>query len=166
MSIENSSRREFIKTSLFFGASALVPVGLALTNIVQGKNSDDRRIIIIGAGLAGLACSYDLYKAGYNVILLEARSRPGGRVRTYRDPFADGLYAEMGAEYVDSEDHYVKKYAKEFGLSILKAKLYDGVYVRGKKFRMKDLQSLRHQLPYADVEGSNLFGQEKKYINH
>ena len=166
MSIENSSRREFIKTSLFFGASALVPVGLALTNIVQGKNSDDRRIIVIGAGLAGLACSYDLYKAGYNVILLEARSRPGGRVRTYRDPFADGLYAEMGAEYVDSEDHYVKKYAKEFGLSILKAKLYDGVYVRGKKFRMKDLQSLRHQLPYADVEGSNLFGQEKKYINH
>ena len=166
MSNERSTRREFIKTGLFLGAGALLPGGLALTNMIQSKNSDDRRIIIIGAGLAGLACAYDLWQAGFNIILLEARSRPGGRVRTYRDPFADGLYAEMGAEYVDSEDHYVKKYAKEFGLSILKAKLYDGVYVRGKKFRMKDLQSLRHQLPYADIEGSNLFGQEKKYINH
>ena len=166
MSNEKSTRREFIKTGLFLGAGALLPGGLAMTNMIQSKNSDDRRIIIIGAGLAGLACAYDLWQAGFNIILLEARSRPGGRVRTYRDSFADGLYAEMGAEYVDSEDHYVKKYAKEFGLSILKAKLYDGVYVRGKKFRMKDLQSLRHQLPYADIEGSNLFGQEKKYINH
>lgn len=166
MSIKNSSRREFIKTSLFLGTSALVPGSLSWTNIVQGRNSDDRRIIVIGAGLAGLACSYDLYRAGYNVSLLEAKSRPGGRVRTYRDSFADGLYAEMGAEYVDSEDHYVKNYAKEFGLSILKAKLYDGVYVRGKKFRMDDLQNLRYQLPYADIEGNNLFGQEKKYINH
>ena len=166
MSNERSTRREFIKTGLFLGAGALLPGGLAMTNMIQSKNSDDRRIIIIGAGLAGLSCAYDLWQAGFNIILLEARSRPGGRVRTYRDSFADGLYAEMGAEYVDSEDHYVKKYAKEFGLSILKAKLYDGVYVRGKKFRMKDLQSLRHQLPYADIEGSNLFGQEKKYINH
>ena len=166
MSIKDSSRREFIKTSLVLGASALVPGSLAMTNIVQGRNNDDRRIIVIGAGLAGLACTYDLYKAGYNVVLLEAKSWPGGRVRTYRDPFADGLYADMGAEYVDSEDHYVKKYAKEFDLSILKAKLYDGVYVRGDKFRMKDLHSLRYQLPYTDIEGTNLFGQEKKYINH
>ena len=166
MSNEKFTRREFIKTGLFLGAGALLPGGLAMTNMIQSKNSDDRRIIIIGAGLAGLSCAYDLWQAGFNIILLEARSRPGGRVRTYRDSFADGLYAEMGAEYVDLEDHYVKKYAKEFGLSILKAKLYDGVYVRGKKFRMKDLQSLRHQLPYADIEGSNLFGQEKKYINH
>ena len=105
MSNKNSSRREFIKTSLFLGTSALVPGSLSWTNIVQGRNSDARRIIVIGAGLAGLACSYDLYRAGYNVSLLEAKSRPGGRVRTYRDSFADGLYAEMGAEYVDSEDH-------------------------------------------------------------
>ena len=138
MSNEKSSRREFIKTGLFLGAGALLPGSLALTKMVQSGNSDDRRIIIIGAGLAGLACAYDLGLAGFNIILLEARSRPGGRVRTYRDPFADGLYAEMGAEYVNSEDRYVHKYAKEFGLSILTAKLYDGIYLRGKKFRMKD----------------------------
>ena len=116
MRIKNSSRREFIKTGLFMGASTLLPGGIALTNIVHGKNSDEKRIIVIGAGLAGLACSYDLYKAGFNVLLLEARPRSGGRVRTYRDPFADGLYAEMGAEYVDSGDVHVKKYAKKFGL--------------------------------------------------
>jgi len=166
MRIKNSSRREFIKTGLFMGASTLLPGGLALTNIVHGKNSDEKRIIVIGAGLAGLACSYDLYKAGFNVLLLEARPRSGGRVRTYRDPFADGLYAEMGAEYVDSGDVHVKKYAKKFGLRILSAKLYDGVYVRGEKIKMNDLHSFRARLPYTDIEGGNLFGQEKKYINH
>ena len=166
MSNEKSTRREFIKTGLFLGAGALLPGGFALTNMIQNKNSDDRRIIIIGAGLAGLACAYDLEQAGFNILLLEARSRPGGRVRTYRDPFTDGLYAEMGAEYVNSEDRYIHKYAKEFGLSILAAKLYDGIYVRGKKFKMKDFQRLRQKLPYASVEGGELFGQEKKYINH
>ena len=55
----------------------------------------------------------------YNVILIEARSRAGGRVRTYRDPFADNLYAEMGAEYVDSTDNLVHEYCKDFGLKVL-----------------------------------------------
>ena len=50
MRIKNSSRREFIKTGLFMGASTLLPGGLALTNIVHGKNSDEKRIIVIGAG--------------------------------------------------------------------------------------------------------------------
>ena len=58
--------------------------------------------IVGGAGHVGTPLGLVLCSKGYNVILIEARSRPGGRVRTYRDPFADNLYAEMGAEYVDS----------------------------------------------------------------
>ena len=60
MSNEKSTRREFIKTGLFLGAGALLPGGLAMTNMIQNKNSDDRRIIIIGAGLAGVCRAYDL----------------------------------------------------------------------------------------------------------
>tara|TARA_B100000686_G_scaffold355382_1_gene474111 strand:- start:25822 stop:27363 length:1542 start_codon:yes stop_codon:yes gene_type:complete len=166
MSNKNFSRREFMKTGLFFGASTFIPESFPLTNILSNKKNDNRRIIVIGAGLSGLTCAYDLFRAGYNVLIIEARTRPGGRVRTYRDSFADNLYAEMGAEYVDSSDQFVRKYAEEFGLKIRKAKLYDGVFVRGKKFSMKELQLMQKQLPYIDVEGGNLFGQEKKYINH
>ena len=49
-----------------------------------------RRVVVIGAGLAGLVAGYELKQAGYNVTLLEARLRAGGRVLTLRKPFSDG----------------------------------------------------------------------------
>ena len=91
MSNKNFSRREFMKTGLFFGASTFIPESFPLTNILSNKKNDNRRIIVIGAGLSGLTCAYDLFRAGYNVLIIEARTRPGGRVRTYRDSFADNL---------------------------------------------------------------------------
>ena len=92
------TRRSFIKkTSAAGSLAALSPISISS---IFKSSSDDKRIIVVGAGLAGLSCAYELDKAGFNVILIESRSRPGGRVRTYRDPFADNLYAEMGGEYV------------------------------------------------------------------
>ena len=156
------TRRSFLKKAgSITSATALSP--FAVSTLLSGS-SDDKRIIVIGAGLAGLSCAYELDKAGYNVILLEARKRPGGRVRTFRDPFADHLYAEMGAEYVNSEDSYAREYAKNFGLKILNAKLYDGIFVRGKRYNMAAFQSQNQQLPYEGVEGGQLFGQEEPYI--
>jgi uncharacterized protein with NAD-binding domain and iron-sulfur cluster len=49
-------------------------------------------VIVVGAGLAGLAAAYELTLRGHDVTVLEAQSRPGGRVHTLREPFADGLY--------------------------------------------------------------------------
>ncbi|MBC8346428.1 MAG: FAD-dependent oxidoreductase [Candidatus Marinimicrobia bacterium] len=156
------TRRSFLKKAgAITSATALSP--FAISTLFSGP-SDDKRIIVIGAGLAGLSCAYELKKSGYNVIVLEARKRPGGRVRTYREPFADHLYAEMGAEYVNSEDIYAREYAKVFGLKILNAKLYDGIYVRGKKYNMETFQSQNQRLPYDGVEGGQLFGQEEPYI--
>ncbi|MAQ21735.1 MAG: hypothetical protein CMB87_00835, partial [Flammeovirgaceae bacterium] len=125
MSKNKITRRSFIKksgvvTSLFsLSSPSIFP-----------SSTDDNRIIVVGAGLAGLSSAYELDKAGYNVILVEARSRPGGRVSTYRDQFSDNLYSEMGAEYVDSTDMYVQDYCRKFNLKILPAKQYDGVNVR------------------------------------
>jgi monoamine oxidase len=121
-------------------------------------------VLVLGAGLAGLAAAYELEKAGYAVTVLEARSRPGGRVLTARDPFADGLYAEMGAEYVDATDEYDHRYCKEFGLKVMTAKLYDAIFVRGKKLQMASFKQNREMLPYAGTEGGKLFGQEARYL--
>ena len=93
-------------------------------------------MLVLGAGLAGLAAAYELDRAGFGVTVLEARSRPGGRVRTYRDPFADGLYAEMGAEYVDAADEDVLRFCRKFGLKVLTAKLYDGIFMHGQHIAM------------------------------
>jgi monoamine oxidase len=45
-----------------------------------------KTVIVVGAGPAGLTCAYELTRAGHHVTVLEARDRPGGRVRTLRAP--------------------------------------------------------------------------------
>src|SRR5678816_2065522 len=123
-----------------------------------------RQVLVLGAGLAGLAAGYELKKAGYAVTVIEARTRPGGRVLTYRDPFADGLYAEMGAEYVDATDEFDHRFCKELGLKVMTAKLYDAIFVRGQRFKMAAFKQGKEKLPYAGTEPGRLFGQEAAYL--
>ena len=158
------TRRDFLRASTAAAAGMAITPARSLWNVTG--NSSAEKVIIIGAGLGGVSCAYELQSAGIDITVLEARSRPGGRVRTYRDPFADNLYAEMGAEYVDSSDEYARKYCKEFGLDILPAKLYDGIYVRGKKYDMADFKTFKQQLPYDGTVGGKLFGQEFEYVRH
>ena len=46
-----------------------------------------QRVVVVGAGLAGLTAAPDLTDAGWDVVVLEARDRVGGRVHTLYDPF-------------------------------------------------------------------------------
>src|SRR5689334_2771113 len=73
-------RRDFLKATV---ASPLVLRSFA-------RQATDAPVVIVGAGLAGLRAAELLRKAGRPVVVLEARSRPGGRVHTMRSPFAEG----------------------------------------------------------------------------
>ncbi len=73
---------------------------------------------MLGAGMAGLVAAYELTKLGHDVTILEARTRPGGRVHTLREPFADGLYAEAGAARIPDDHDLTHKYVKEFALPL------------------------------------------------
>ncbi|MBK9782002.1 MAG: flavin monoamine oxidase family protein [Anaerolineales bacterium] len=76
-----------------------------------------KSIIVIGAGMSGLAAAHELNKAGWNVTVLEARERVGGRVHTVR-AFSSGLIAEGGAEYINESQFRMIALAKEFDLRL------------------------------------------------
>lgn len=77
---------------------------------------DRARIIVLGAGLAGLYAAYLLKRAGRDVLVLEARDRIGGRVDTRRTD--DGLYYEMGAEWVGRNDRVLRALCEELKLPL------------------------------------------------
>ena len=94
-----------------------------------------RRVAVIGAGLAGMTAALDLREAGWDVVVLEARDRVGGRVHTLYDPFSDGLHAEAGGESIDDGHDAIQAMLKRFGLSTERRaplKPYDStVYYQG-----------------------------------
>ncbi|WOD38259.1 flavin monoamine oxidase family protein [Nodosilinea sp. E11] len=74
-------RRNFLK---IFGLTLLVSVNSACGEESQGyiATSNKKRIVVIGAGLSGLAAAQELYRRGHEVIVVEARERIGGRIWT------------------------------------------------------------------------------------
>jgi monoamine oxidase len=66
------------------------------------------RVVVVGAGLAGLTATRQLLAPGHRVTLIEAGSRLGGRARTVRAQFVDGQYVESGAEWIDTHHHRMR----------------------------------------------------------
>jgi monoamine oxidase len=79
-----------------------------------------KRVIIVGGGIGGLCCAYELMDRGHDVTLLEASRRTGGHVKTLRDPLPEGLYADVGAEHFTNPgyDDY-RRYVEKFELPVL-----------------------------------------------
>ncbi|HTY72380.1 MAG TPA: FAD-dependent oxidoreductase [Actinomycetes bacterium] len=75
-----------------------------------------KRVVVVGAGLAGLSCALTLLDQGWDVDVIEARDRVGGRVHTLRDAFGVGTHVEMGAEFIDRDHHVLLGLLDRFGL--------------------------------------------------
>jgi monoamine oxidase len=76
------------------------------------------QVLIVGAGLAGLAAARELEDHGLRTSIVEARDRVGGRVWTCRDDFEGGQHAEAGADLVESEQTAVRALAKRYALKL------------------------------------------------
>ena len=113
-------RRDFLKQTAV--AAAMLPASrlrrFTFSQERLERHGAAKRVLVVGAGLAGLSAAFELTQAGHDVTVLEARTRPGGRVHTLRDPFADGLYAEAGAARIPNHHHFTLKYAELFGLTL------------------------------------------------
>lgn len=76
------------------------------------------KIIVVGAGLSGLVSGMRLQEAGHDVVVLEARSRVGGRVLTVRDGFEDGQYADVGAMILYEGQPNIMELCERFELDL------------------------------------------------
>jgi monoamine oxidase len=73
-------------------------------------------VLVVGAGLAGLSAARDLQKAGADVVVLEARDRPGGRVEQTTLP--DGRVVQLGGELVGGFHTAYLGLVAELGLTL------------------------------------------------
>ncbi len=77
------------------------------------------RVLVAGAGLAGLAAARDLMLNGADVTVVDARDRVGGRVLTVRDPFVGGQHAEAGGDLIDEGQSEIRLLAQELRLKLV-----------------------------------------------
>ena len=72
------------------------------------------RVVVIGAGFAGIGAAELLLENGFQVELIEARSRIGGRAQTI--PLGN-TYADLGANWLAADrQNYLQAYAEAAGL--------------------------------------------------
>lgn len=77
----------------------------------------DPDVIVIGAGMAGLAAARELGRAGLSVCILEARDRIGGRVFTIQDPDLN-VPIELGAEFIHGRAREIWDPLEKAGIKI------------------------------------------------
>lgn len=82
---------------------------------MEAGRAEHADVVVIGAGMAGLAAARDLRAAGLDVLIVEARERIGGRVFTRHDTTL-GVPVELGAEFVHGRAPEVEALAREAGL--------------------------------------------------
>lgn len=119
------TRRAFLKH-----AALTAPVAAALPGLASAEEPvpaarpgvPQRKVVVVGAGLAGLSAAWELVQSGHDVTVLEASHRAGGRVWTLREPFADGLYVEAGAVNYGEAFRWVGRYVQALGLSVVSPK--------------------------------------------
>jgi monoamine oxidase len=141
------TRREMMQRSIAAAAGVLLSerFGDRLRAAPAG------RVVIIGGGFSGLTAAYELGRAGYEVTVVEARNRVGGRVLSFSD-LVPGKNVEGGAELIGSNHPTWLAYAKQFKLEMLDVTEEDAeapIVLGGKRLTSDEAEALWEDLDKA-----------------
>lgn len=152
-------RKDFIKLSTLFG------IGLPFSSVFAKNLVSDyknQKIIIIGAGAAGLSCAYFLTQLGVDFELLEASSECGGRMK-HTTTFTD-FPIPLGAEWIHSRKDVFSQIVNEPGVSVeVETKAYgsDTRYAYISNGKMSEERARDKDLKFV---GSSWFDFFEKHI--
>ena len=124
------NRRKFIAESTKVTLVAALASSLPLLNSCSSGNQDKKNdssekkkkihIAIIGGGIAGLNCAYQLQKAGISSTVYEGSRRVGGRILThYNNTMGINIFPEFGGDFLDSSHTDMLSLVKEFNLELI-----------------------------------------------
>jgi monoamine oxidase len=112
------TRRRFVAGTVATGAAAAVPAGAKASERAQATAADAASqtadVVVVGAGLAGLTAARAVQNAGRSAIVLEARTRVGGRTWNY--DLGGGAVLERGATFVGPTQDRVLALMSELGI--------------------------------------------------
>jgi monoamine oxidase len=110
--VPSPSRRRFLANAGALAAAAALPRWTPVAAATQA------RVVIVGAGLAGLSAAYTLAKSGVRATVYEGSPRLGGRCWTDRESFAGGQVAERGGELIDTTHEEIRALCAELSLPL------------------------------------------------
>jgi monoamine oxidase/L-amino-acid oxidase len=145
-----------MESHAFNFASSPLELLKRVRNLASNNLQNNPSITIIGAGIAGLTCAYELKRLGANITLLEAdQGHIGGRVRTLRE--SDKLYSELGAMRIPTFHHLTRHYIKEMGLKLrpfVQENTKTSAMIRGQKVPRSQAgyESLKAQFALSEKE--------------
>jgi monoamine oxidase len=133
-------RRDFLRRGALAAAAVCVPARVfanapAVSFVREGV---PRKVVVLGAGLAGMSAAYELTQAGYDVKVVEAQGRAGGRVITLRG-FDGGAYADAGAARIPNNHEWTMRYVRAFKLPLLPFYPESGLFARVKRGVRKEV---------------------------
>jgi len=184
--IFSQSRRKFLRDSAYSAASIAFMPSLFNESGFSKNMSTNNRVVIIGAGIAGLNACYQLKKQGIHATVYEASARVGGRMFTMKDEFGKGITTDIGGEFVDTTHTEIIQLMKEFGLSFYdlredklepKELYFGGKHISNKELRdafapfvdklVTDIKSLPEKISYKTADSFKQFDNQSitEYIS-